>query len=194
MAKFNYKEISTSIANSPIGVKRVQTVMDNKFTDNKTILLQEFDAHPITKEIEEGGENISNTLGGKGNLRGFIGFPENEDPITPVRQVLENELVMTKKGVTVDSKGIKFKFSLRIPQESLRNAAPMPWESGLSWLAGLETGRISGLGNFLAGLFKSPEPSRSGQGVQAKNPVSGIEFKRTPYLSELFNKFIARFK
>ena len=39
-------------------------------------MISEFENHPITRELEmgPGGQNISGTLGGKGNLFTFIGF------------------------------------------------------------------------------------------------------------------------
>ena len=42
--------------------------------ENKRVMLAEFDAHPVTKEIKTGpdAQNSSKTLGGYGNLFSFI--------------------------------------------------------------------------------------------------------------------------
>jgi len=194
MAKFNYKQIRTSVAKNEKSQKRVQTVMNNKFESNKAILMEEFDNHDVTQDIEFGSNNISIDGGQGGNLRGFIGFPEGSNPIQPVRSVLKEKLVLVRKNVETSSSGLRFKFSIRIPKEELRDAAPTPFESGISWLAGVETGRIAGLANFLSGRFRNP-PSRSSEGVQVKHVTRpGATFKKIPYLNDLIDKFVARFK
>ena len=70
MAKFNYVQIHKAIAKSKIGEKRVRTVWENRVEANKSLLLKEFDEHPVTREIKDGPEpsvkNISGTLSGEG--------------------------------------------------------------------------------------------------------------------------------
>ena len=64
-----------------------------KRTVNRALraMLLEFNSHPVTKEIEAGprAQNISGTLGGAGNLFSFIGFDDGDNPIAPVRRILE---------------------------------------------------------------------------------------------------------
>lgn len=194
MAKFNYREVARAVATSEIGTKRVNTIMQARFDEAKDELIDEFDHHPVTQEIEEGvgASNGSGTLEGQGDLFSFIGFDEGSDPISPVRNVLEHELALIKssKGdLTSDSK-INYKFSLRVPTESIKKASPIPWEQGLSWVEGIEKG-ISGFSHFIRGRFPS---SHSGGGLEAKNEVRSADFVRVPYLSAMFKNLVSKFK
>jgi hypothetical protein len=193
MAKFNYEQIRQSIAKSESGAKRVITAMEKKFEASKVVFLQEFDSHPVTKEIQSGDGNPSGTLGGYGNLRSFIGFENGDDPITPVREVLATELKLARGTRRIKGQTIQYTFSIRIPQQSISKASRMPWESGKSWVFGIENG-ISGFSHYLSGRFNTPEPSRSGKGIQVEHNVRGGTFARTQYLSELFDKLVARIK
>lgn len=192
MAIINYQRIRQSIVNSEKGAKRVQNAIQKKFDAGMVQFLEDFDSHPVTQEIRSGGDNISNTLGGYGNLRSFIGFDSNDDPITPVRDVLATELKLARGARRLKGRSMQFTFSIRIPQQSISRASRMPWEAGKSWVFGMENG-ISGFGQYLAGKFKSP-PSRSGEGLQAKHNIRSGSFTRTSYLTELFDKLVARIK
>lgn len=196
MAKFNYRELYRAVAASDIGAKRVNTVMRRKFEENKIVLLEEFDRHDVTQEIKAGtgAPNTSKTLNGEGDLFSFIGFDEGTDPIAPLRESLQNEtqLISSSRAIA-DGDKVSYKFSLRIPTDSIKERSPLPWETGQSWAEGIEKG-ISGFGNYLRGRFRSPEPSRSGGGKQVDEQVRATPFKRRPYLSEIFRNFVARFK
>ena len=196
MAKFNYQAIAESIASSATGTRRVNTVMSRKFAENKEALLQDFDRHPVTVEIKGGisADNISDTLGGEGNLFSFIGFDDGSDPIQPLRDALQDGVVLihSKRGEASGNK-IRYKFSARIPAEEIRLATPLPWENGNSWVEGVEKRGISGLGQFLYRKFRSPKPSRSGGGIQTATTLRQATFKRRAYISELIRNFVQRF-
>ena len=53
-------------------------------------ILELFNNHPITKEIDSGNQatNLSNTLGGVGNLFTYIGFEEGSKPTDIIRKYL----------------------------------------------------------------------------------------------------------
>lgn len=195
MAKFNYRELTKAVATSAAGTKRVNTVMQKRFEEAKVHLIQEFESHPVTREIEAGpgARNDSGTLQDEGDLFSFIGFEQGSSPTEPVKNVLRNETVLSQSKVGVPAGGkIQYKFSLRLPTESIKNVSPLPWEKGLSWVEGIERG-ISGFGNYIQGRFRSPEPSRSGGGKQVEEKVRTATFKKRKYLSEIVAKFIARF-
>ena len=148
----------------------------------------------MTEEIALGPTlgGSSPFLGGYGDLFSFIGFDKNDDPIEPI--------VKTLKGLrfyTVFSKGFDHKFEVRFfpTMNDIAAVTPMPWASGRSWAKGIEGG-ISGLGQY---LNIEHENSRSSAGIQVKtksgNPVKirGGEFRPTPYLSEILNKYRAKF-
>lgn len=189
MAKFNYKELNRSLASSAVGEKRVQTIAQSKFAAAHDILMEEFENHPVTKEIEGGidSPNLSNTLPGipDANLFSFIGFQDGTDPIDPIREILRDDIKMAKSGKQVNSTSIEYRFSLRIPRQALKQASLMEWDSGQSWIDGVENG-ISGFSYYIAKKLGNP-PSRSLGGVQIKgHPIRSGTFKKTSYLSGLF--------
>jgi len=147
-------------------------------------MLQEFENHPVTQEIDSGpnGYNQSGTLGGYGNLFSFIGFEEGMDPISPIRFLLKKALQIKK--IDKNQQNIIMEFLVELPsKEDIFQATPMPWASGRSWAEGIEKG-ISGLGMY---LNVESFGSRSGEGVQSKNKVRSGSFRNTQYLSNILN-------
>lgn len=147
-------------------------------------MIQEFEDHPITQEIDSGpnGYNQSGTLGGYGNLFSFIGFEEGMDPISPIRFLLKKALQIKK--IDKNQQNIIMEFLVELPsKEDIFQATPMPWASGRSWAEGIEKG-ISGLGMY---LNVESFQSRSGEGVQSKNKVRSGGFRNTQYLSKILN-------
>lgn len=155
-----------------------------RFERIKSEMIMEFLAHPITKEIMAGptSSNISNTLGGNGNLFSFIGFEKGDDPIKPILDFFQSINISFQKPI--DS-GIQF--SVNFPESrEIFELTPMPWAEGRSWVKGIETG-ISGLGYY---LFQKNNISRSGEGMQTKTKLNkGFSFKNTSYISALLNKY-----
>lgn len=195
MAKFNYLEIHKAIAKSKIGEKRVRAKWENIVEANKSLLLKEFDEHPVTREILAGPapttENISGTLGGEGNLFSFLGFSFGDNPTGRVRDVLETQ-VRTATGVRREPKTdrVRFRFSLRIPTQEINAASPMNWESGKSWVNAIEKG-VSGFSHYLWKKFIGPA-SYSLYGIQAKGTVRDGSFTKRDYLKEIFRNFVSR--
>ena len=72
-----------------------------KFEQIKREMIKEFLNHPVTKEIKEGpqAQNISNTLGGYGNLFSYNGFYEGEDPVEPVLEEFEKSTIVFSRLV-----------------------------------------------------------------------------------------------
>lgn len=168
---FALREVETNI-------KRVQREM-----------LNEFNNHPITKELEMGpnGQNISGTLGGKGNLFTFIGFSKNEKPTSIIKEYLMNIHVTYKRM----EKG-RFIFDIVYPsKQDLFDATPMPWASGRSWLKGIELG-MSGLGNYLHKQGRTINNSRSGPAIQSEGKINPGKFSNTSYISKIINNFVSK--
>jgi hypothetical protein len=173
---------------------------EREFQKIKKQTLNEFDEHPVTVELNAGvdGKNITDTLPGTrgdANLFSFIGFDQGAKPTEEVRQILEDEIVLDKKpqSRTIPT-GVQFNFDVKVPTlKSIEQKTPLPWESGRSWVRGIERG-ISGLGYYLSGRFRSPEPSRSGGGIQSDNKVRPGAFSTVKYLSQILNNIKEKLK
>ena len=72
--------------------------------------------------------------------------------------------------------------------------ARMPWESGNSWVEGVEKG-ISGYSNYMYFKFgdgKDLKKSRSGKALQVKKSANSGIFKTTPYITEILTNYRRR--
>ena len=173
---------------------------EREFQKIKKQTLNEFDEHPVTVELNAGvdGKNITDTLPGTrgdANLFSFIGFDQGAKPTEEVRQILEDEIVLDKKpqSRTIPT-GVQFNFDVKVPTlKSIEQKTPLPWERGRSWVRGIERG-ISGLGYYLSGRFNTPEPSRSGGGIQSDNKVRPGAFSTVKYLSQILNNIKEKLK
>lgn len=164
-----------------------EDAITNKFKNIKNELLLEFNNHIITKEIRLGpnGSNISGTLAGSSNLFAFIGFEENDDPIQPILNILENIEIRFTRDISIGSL-----FTITLPEPSeIFAVTPMPWASGRSWAEGIEKG-ISGLG-FL--IKNNSSLSRSGAALQSSVKIRGGSYKNTQYISALLRKYKKQF-
>lgn len=170
-------------------INQSDALIERKLEKNKQEFLRSFDAHPITQELSEGPSavNSSRTLGGKGNLFGFIGFEDGDNPIQNLRDFLSGNFDAKRKKVS----GEKIVYSIKYPSlEKIKSVTRMPWESGRSWVEGIEKG-ISGLSNY---LYKKSIASRSGAGIQAKNEINSSIFRPMKYMTSIINKFKNNFK
>lgn len=170
---------------APIVNREIEKKLIKSAKEAHQRMLQAFESHPVTKEIDSGpdGYNQSGTLGGYGNLFSFIGFEEGMDPLAPIRTLLKKSVKV--RAVPSNHKSMMMNFLIELPsKEELFAASPMPWASGRSWLEGIEKG-ISGLGEYLNTMSFA---SRSGEGVQSDKKVRGGGFRNTKYLSDILNQ------
>jgi hypothetical protein len=170
--KFNMDAISAKVMNS----RRVTSAMEQRikqvFEKNKNEVIKEFENSSVTKEIRGGvsSSNISGILGGYGNLFSYIGFYSGEDPLAAITDYLKNLKFQGRILKTAYQKGrISVSYSLKwYDLEAVEALSPMPWESGNSWIRGIEQG-ISGYSYYMYGTFVG---SRSGKGKQTKNKIN----------------------
>jgi hypothetical protein len=186
-AKINKKKLNEEILNSRITKKLVLDVVNEEVLKNKNLLMQEFESHPVTQEIQNGetANNSSGTLGGYGNLFSFIGFNRGFDPISPIINLI-NRITIAK---SIKFSGSFFDVKVLIPSRGdFENSSKMPWESGRSWLFDMEKG-ISGLGAY---LYRQYAKSRSGFGLQSNTNYRNTTFKPVKYFSSMYSKFLTR--
>lgn len=177
MAKINIKGLTAEIAKKGHNIIKanVEAKAQRAVQGVKQQLLNEFDNHPVTKEISGGpsSANSSNTLGGYGNLFTFIGFENGADPITPIRSLLAKSIQV--KNVRKKNNQAMYILRFSVPtREEIEAVSPSPW-STQSWVDAVEKG-MSGLGKFLysknQGRFST---SRSGSGVQAEFEIRSTQ-------------------
>tara|TARA_B100000085_G_C18556309_1_gene517848 strand:- start:984 stop:1652 length:669 start_codon:yes stop_codon:yes gene_type:complete len=196
--------------------KQVEAKVLKEFEILKNNMIQEFERHPVTREIDAGpnATNTSETLGGYGNLFSFIGFQEGSDPLAEVRSALEDTVVTKLKY----SNGV-WDFIVRsgkdvLTKDKLFSLTPIPWAPGRSWMDGIETG-LSGLGLYLYDSKKKfGDNSKSGTAIQLKGgkkaekafgsgstggaiKLQRSRYRRVSYMSSIlknFNKSIERLR
>jgi hypothetical protein len=184
-----YVKMFQSLQNDKGYIAVRNKIIKENFDAIKKEILNDFNRHPITIEIEAGidAPNSSGTLNGITNLYSFIGFDAGTDPIGPIRSLLERSNYRMINASAIAESTVFFD----IPTAAdIFAITPMPWASGRSWAKGIESG-ISGLGYYL----KKQKNSRSGLGVQSQKQVrSGARFKNTQYISDLINRFTNKLK
>ena len=187
------KGLSNLVLSSKAFQTKARKEAEEKLIKYKAEMINEFINHPVTQEIQAGpsAKNSSGLLGGKGNLFSFIGFEKTQDPILPVIKVLDEKTKLTGKTRLVEG-GTALDFEVTLPTEQeIAEASQMPFESGRSWVWGIQRG-ISGFSHYLR--HKMLGSSRSGTGAQVKNTLRGSSFKRSSYLSQILRNFINKLK
>jgi hypothetical protein len=192
--------IEKLVRNSTAVAQGADTIIRKRVGGLKGVTLKEFDSHPVTKELTLGpnAPNLSNTLNGVGNLFSFIGFYKSDNPVGPVRDILKSSLtLMGRQKKRKGAKGVKF-FSYEVSFPSLTSfdlVSRMPWESGNSWVIGIERG-ISGFSHYMYlkyGASKEmAKKSRSGKGLQSRKTLNVGIFKPTPYITNILNSYRKR--
>ena len=84
------KVLEERIARSPDVQTKANQVVANLFGRAHKSLMKNFLEHPVTMELKTGptASNISNTLNGEGNLFGFLGFWNGQDPTEELHDLL----------------------------------------------------------------------------------------------------------
>lgn len=179
------------ILNSREVVAALKAEAEKTLQEEKLRLQDDFNNHPVTKEIEAGPDasNVSNTLGGYGNLFSFIGFDINANPVDPVRELISR--IRLGKIVKKNSKTGTVSFQVNMPSKvDFESVTKMPWEGGRSWLFDIEK-TISGLGYYLYGKYNK---SRSGTGTQSEKSVRNLAFRPVKYFNKILEDFYRRLK
>ena len=193
MAKINMRGLNAEIAQKGYKIfkDKVTPRIERQLRKETQKVLQAFESHPITQELEGGvsASNISNTLGGYGNLFTFIGFDAGSDPISPIRSLLAKsiKIVSIRKKRNVLSLQLKFSVPTR---EEIEAITPSPWSSD-SWVEAVERG-MSGLGRYLYSSDKNRfKTSRSGGGIEASGEIRGPSSSSPdPYISKILAEML----
>jgi hypothetical protein len=195
--KLNKNDLSKTISTNPAVVKvireQVKQLVEEYVEKSKQEMINDFENHSVTKEIDNGPEaaNISNTLAGDGNLFSYIGFDEGSNPTEIIKDILINDTkVENKPTISVNGKDLKITFPVSGPTlNEIESVTPMPFEGGRSWVRGVEKG-ISGFSYYI--FKKYLKGSRSSTGLQTESEIRTGSFKPTPYISTILKKFYSK--
>ena len=185
--KINKKLIQKEIFNNRAVKKMVRNIVQKEVEKEKALFQQDFESHPVTQELDggENASNISNTIGGYGNLFSFLGFNQGANPTAPVKFLIQR--ITLDRNIQATGNG--FKVRVNVPsKDDFGAVSRLPFEGGRSWLLDIERG-ISGLGAYLYGRFAS---SRSGTGIQSKYNYANKRFRNVKYFSGMYTKFLRR--
>jgi len=165
-------------------IKAVRQIINQEFNEAKLKLIDDFNSHPVTKEIDggSGASNISGTLGGKGNLFSFIGFKYGDKPTEVIKEMLERIEITS---ITTQRDGYAKTHVLYPRADDIFMVTPLPWADGRSWAKGIE----SGISNFGQYLDLKADASRSGRGLQNEKIETGLTFSTRPYITDLIKDF-----
>lgn len=202
MATLNRKSFISSVFSNKALQNKMKKIAEQliaeKVDRSTNAMLEEFENHPVTKEIAAGihSSNTSGTLGGYGNLFTFIGFYlQDENPVYIARELLK-DVKYKIFSQRQQREGVRYSFRVQLVNEkTIKDLSPLPWEPGLSWIHGIEKG-ISGFGFYMHKRFPD---GRSTEGLQAKSPsgqlrrIRGGEYKPVKYFSEFYKVFEEEF-
>lgn len=165
-------------------IRAAKQIIHQEFNAAKLKLIDEFEGHAVTREIEggTGASNISGTLGGKGNLFSFIGFKYGDKPTKVIREMFERIEITS---IITQRDGFAKTHVLYPRPDDVFMVTPLPWAEGRSWAKGIENG-ISNFGQY---LDLKADASRSGRGLQNEKMETGLSFSPTPYITELIADF-----
>ncbi len=196
MARINLEQFRKEILADTGGQlsRAAYALANERFQENKEQLMEDFENHEVTQEIEAGPEPEESDLiddKGRANLYSFIGFEgdEGRDELEDIRTILEQDITIKQSPNKGDA---KWQFGIFIPSDDdLENVTPMPWGTSRSWLRAIERG-ISGINHYLYRL----ESGRSEGGIQVKGDYrhGQARFKPRGYVFALLTKFKNQFK
>lgn len=154
------------------------------FKVKKEQFIDEFNAHPVTQELEAGPEALSSVLSiaaTGGNLFSLLGFFKEQRPVTALRSYLTKSVKVgeTRRG-KLQGDRIVFETPVTVPtQEDVDAAMAANDQTVLEWtdrpFTSLIARGITGLPSYLFNLTKNNKESfaasRSGPAVETTQPV-----------------------
>lgn len=174
--------------------RQVTPILKKEFDKKKDKILQYYNDHPVTRELEAGptadGSIVTTDHGG--NLFSFLGFHEGEDPAGALREELDKEIQPTDLLIAQANKNNTLLVSLRIQTPTIKEISQKASEqvqlewTDRDWVKTIEKGS-SGFGQYLFKLVNKFKNSRSGTAIQTKSTLRSGSFKGTRYISDVLS-------
>jgi len=184
---------------------KVKPKLEKQFQKRKNEMLEAFDEHPVTQELE-GGENggigLVETAHG-GNLFSLLGFNAGNHPAENLRKILESNILL--KSNLAKAKKTKNRVLFEVPVEiptmetigkkaSAKNSLSR-WTTK-SWIDLVENG-IPWFAHYLFKDGKKINKSASGTAIEVKAEIEQgrtTPFNGIPYISQILRDFKNSFK
>ena len=173
---------------------------NTRFVAARQTLLEEYDEHPVTKEIAEGPEAKGDILPGPGNLFSFLGFFAGTHPEQDLRKYLRSNINMLPRAEFAPTdRRFKYQFDVTAPTlQELYDATP-PTENfpSTSWLKSIEKG-VGSFAEYVYSLtaFKKVKQSKSKTALQIRTKNQGGREDKVlgiKYVSEMLETFEDKF-
>jgi hypothetical protein len=176
MAKWNSRGLAKQLRNEGVITRAVDFNIKERFESAKDLMIDDFNEHPVTQEIEAGPEHTGGLMD-YGNLFSFIGFEAGSDPIMAIRNALYKLTTIKKVSEKVEGKDVVYYYQITLPTKAqLSELSKTPgWFDSRDWLDGIEHG-ISGFQYYLYAPNKESvqRASRSGTAIQAGSKHGGL--------------------
>ena len=182
------KALEEKVAYSPEVLAKANRIVAGLFGRAHEAMIRNFLEHPVTLELKAGSDasNISNTLHGEGNLFGFLGFFDTQDPTGELEDLL---MGIGYERSSIRRNVINYRVTNYPTKKAIESASEMNWGSSTSWAFAIENGNFNGDAALSHYIFKSGA-GRSGGGIQvAGYEYSEEKFHPKPYISEILEKF-----
>jgi hypothetical protein len=184
--KFNLQEMTATIniAVAKVSAPIARRLALHDFENAKATVIREIKNHPISKELESPRIGSKFIIGGSypKSLFGFFGFPNGENPVAELVNIVEQEF---KINTTADLVNNQYSFPFHyLTTRELEIQTPLAWSSR-SWIKAVEKG-IANVANYVAKINKG----RSLYGIQIKNPLKNPgDYHVTPYMTPIIKEF-----
>ncbi len=176
--------------------RQVAPILKKEFDSKKKEIIQYFDNHRVTQELEAGptadGSIVTTEKGG--NLFSFLGFYDGEDPVGVLREELNRGIYAsdTLMGKTTKKNTLLVSLRVQTPtvpeiSEAASQEVQLEW-TDRDWVQTIEKGS-SGFGQYLFKLVNKFKNSRSGTALQTKNStLRNGSFRGVRYISDVLKK------
>jgi hypothetical protein len=181
-------------------IPKANKILEGRFSEYKKKLMEKFNEHPVTQELEAGSSSPSSFMN-VGNLFSLLGFYHDEKPTEQLKKILDKEIYLDPTTQT-QMHETKMEITKRVwipSQDDIKDKLQSPGVSewtDRSWLDLIERG-IPGFPWFLSNIDwhhpkrKKPnfKTSRSGTGIEIETNLGHGSLGPIKYIRGILENF-----
>lgn len=157
----------------------------------KERMINEFENHPVTNELESYHPDQRSEFLPNGNLTALFGYEDVAGEVNNVRDLLdESNIVFINQGRVYGDGSYTVSAKAEVPSiEAINSATPLPWQEGKGLIDAVELGVSGFFRTLFGGKF---DDSRSGGAIQIQAKVRDKSFPglgRGSYLRGILDNF-----